>query len=35
VPVAALLAGKIPGPAVAVISGRNIAPQTLARLLEG
>jgi threonine dehydratase len=34
-PVAALLAGKIPGPAVAVISGRNIAPQTLARLLAG
>jgi threonine dehydratase len=34
-PVAALLTGKIPGPAVAVISGRNIAPQALARVLAG
>ena len=34
-PVAALLAGNIPGPAVAVISGRNIAPQALARVLGG
>jgi hypothetical protein len=33
--VAALLAEKIPGPAVAVISGRNIAPQPLARVLAG
>jgi threonine dehydratase len=36
-PVAAILAGKIPlsGPAVAVISGRNIAPQALAQVLAG
>lgn len=36
-PVAAIRAGAIPvsGPVVAVISGRNIAPQTLARVLQG
>lgn len=36
-PVAAILAGEVPlsGQAVAVISGRNIAPQTLAQVLLG
>jgi len=36
-PVAAILAGKLPlsGQTVAVISGRNIAPQTLAQVLLG
>jgi threonine dehydratase len=36
-PVAAILAGAIAvsGPVVAVISGRNIAPQTLAQVLQG